>query len=591
MKDTIFFSAGRGMGIFGVVCLLAPVRRLHQLAARSLASASKTARAQGVRDGQYFIQYVGGRGCDDQYLTYTSGGRGNPAGVRIRGEPQPWSVSNRSNGRIVLTALNRSQNPLVKLSYSPSCSSKSVNVRSSRGVLSWRLNDASGGNNVFYIDALRRESCEKRGKYRGILGPNNVRKSNCRDKTLKLYNTGSKSAGSSKFKFILVENDDPTISPPPPPFPRPIPNPSQDSSPPPPPTAQPSPNPQPPTFNPDLPSYWWRTIAMNADGRTMVVQGEDGISGPSHAYVTRDGGSTWEELGGGFEPNVQTIWISSDGLTMLSAPRTGSYGIQVSRNGGRNWESIPYEGQNPDSPQRFNQFASGVLGGVVVYYAGGSDGVYQARSLTNGVGFVRSGSGFGNQPQNGVSIRGLCVSSNSEVQYAAEFGQKLLKSSDAGDTWSPLDSTPGNSQTERSWNGLACSADGSIVFPYLELIFASELKPNIYRSDDGGVLWNDVNLNRDFTPPSVSCDASCQTVIVASTSLFVSRDRGNSFQVKFGPGIPDFLPQFVPENVRAGAISGDASVIAVVTSPQQNRPGVGQVWISRDSGVTFTLSG
>lgn len=126
--------------------------------------------------------------------------------------------------------------------------------------------------------------------------------------------------------------------------------------------------------------------------------------------------------------------------------------------------------------------------------------------MTNGIGFENMDT---QSAPTGI-VKGPCASSNSQTMYAADFLQKIKKSSNGGQTWEILNSTPGTAQTHWSLGGMSCSVDASTLFTYLDSTMAAPdgsggfiMRRHRFRSDDGGDLWTSLPAMVRETFPAV----------------------------------------------------------------------------------------
>jgi hypothetical protein len=290
----------------------------------------------------------------------------------------------------------------------------------------------------------------------------------------------------------------------------------------------------------------FRSVDMSSNGQYQTFVGVSG--GRSYPFISNNYGNTWTQVTGVtgsffWNDYVVGVKISTGGnLQLIAGPRSstfsGPYGVYLSQNYGNTWSLLTANNSNLSYldasddlkviaiPKLINNFISiSHNSGVTWFDATGagarsnwrqislsSDGRYMLASVneTNQALFKSSNSGISWGSTSGILSGGFTavkISKNGQIQLAGatSFGS-LFISYDYGNTWSTSISTP------KSWLNIDMSDDA-------KYILASTNESNIYRSQDSGLSWNQIDLvsiygeNPVIGQMAISSNGEYQTMI------------------------------------------------------------------------------
>jgi photosystem II stability/assembly factor-like uncharacterized protein len=248
-------------------------------------------------------------------------------------------------------------------------------------------------------------------------------------------------------------------------------------------------------FRSDEASQSWRRLNVISGGQHMEVDPRTADT----AYVTgdnlmktTDGGTTWKGVVTNFASNVAIA--ASDPATLYAVL---SKGMSKSTDAGGTWSPV----------------MSGLYFGYYDYYGftatslaidpSNSSNVYLAKY--SGLYKTTDGGASWNRASQDRSLRSLAIDSSDGLTiYAGRETSGVIKSSDAGATWS----TTG--LIDKRVNALAMNA---------KRLYAGTGDGHVYSSDDGGVSWS--GLDDGLTRGSVSrlvVDASGQYLYAATST-------------------------------------------------------------------------
>lgn len=272
-------------------------------------------------------------------------------------------------------------------------------------------------------------------------------------------------------------------------------------------------------------STFWRSGYLSPDGQLWVI-GSDGS--PSALNISTDGGTNWTnrstELGVS-STAISGIAVSSDKLKMVVMTESGI--IKRSTDGGANWTTLTT--LSTSGTQLPNTLACSTDGSII--YAINSRTIWV--SLDSGTTWRRRMS-FpirGTGPASGW-IYDISCSADGRVAYASQYNNKIWCSQDYGSNWFMLQS-PAQIQGYAS----CMSSDGNVQY----IADFSVGTGFIWKSINKGVSWSRLNPN--------------------------ATDGGRAW--------------------RWICCSADGTVVAA-TETSLVSTGAGYIWISTDSGATFT---
>jgi photosystem II stability/assembly factor-like uncharacterized protein len=250
----------------------------------------------------------------------------------------------------------------------------------------------------------------------------------------------------------------------------------------------------------------WRLLNVNSGGQHMVVDPRTANT----AYVTgdnlmktTDGGTTWKGVVTNFASNVAIA--ASDPATLYAVL---SKGMSKSTDAGGTWSPVM-------SGLYFDYFDYyGFTASSLAIDPSNSSNVYLAKY--SGLYKTTDGGASWNRASQDRFLRSLAIDSSDGLTiYAGRETSGVIKSSDAGTTWS----TTG--LIDKRVNALAMNA---------KRLYAGTGDGHVYSSDDGGVSWS--GLDDGLTCGSVSrliVDASGQYLYAATSTgvysyLFVDQN-------------------------------------------------------------------
>ena len=262
------------------------------------------------------------------------------------------------------------------------------------------------------------------------------------------------------------------------------------------------------------PSTTYGAIAVAVDPRSPKVlfasSDADGL------FASRDGGATWQAVWS--QDGIDHIEIDPGNPDLLYA---AGYDIIRSTDGGRTWHVVN------DGPRgRLVDFlqVNPHLPGVV--YAGVQQKVLRSTDYGETWHEILEGSG----------LRMLCVDPrDSGTLYAAYY--ELLKSTDGGDSWAPIESGIPLDDRQRDLRVTALAVDphesGVLTAAVTEFVGGPG---RIYRSTDGGASWRMISRVGSWLTALFIDPVHPATVLVGTgakgslSATFLSADGGLSWE-------------------------------------------------------------
>lgn len=310
----------------------------------------------------------------------------------------------------------------------------------------------------------------------------------------------------------------------------------------------------------------YRLVGPFRGGRSAAVTGVPGK--PNLFYFGSTGGGIWESKNGGREwknisdgffggsigaievaqddPNV--IYVGGGEKTVRGNVSSG-YGIWKSENAGKTWESAGLKNSRhvpriAIHPKDHNTVYAAVLGNI--YKPTQERGVY--KSTDGGKSWRKTL--FVNQDAGAVDL--LLDPNNPRILYASTWnvrrtpyslssggdGSALWKSTDSGETWKEISKNEGFPTDTLGIIGVTVSpANSDRVWAIVE----NKEKGGVYRSDDGGDTWKNINSERKLRQRAwyytrIYADPQDEDVMyVLNVRYHKSTDGGKTFDTYNAP--------------------------------------------------------
>jgi photosystem II stability/assembly factor-like uncharacterized protein len=332
----------------------------------------------------------------------------------------------------------------------------------------------------------------------------------------------------------------------------------------------------------------YRLIGPFRGGRSAAVTGVPkqpntfyfGATGGG-VWKSDDAGNTWKNISDGYfggsigavevaqsDPNV--IYVGGGEVTVRGNVSSG-YGVWKSVDGGKTWESkglpesrhIPRMRIHPDNPE---VVYAAVLGNI--YKASTERGVYKSTDGGNTWRKVL----YVNDMAGAVDL--IIDPTNSRVIYASTWrvqrtpyslssggpGSSLWKSTDSGETWTEISSNDGFPKGTLGIIGVTVSP---VQKDRVWAIVEHKEKGGLYRSEDGGATWKQVNDERKLRQRAwyysrVYADTQdADIVYVMNVQYHRSTDGGSTFSTYNAPHGDHHDLWIAPENNQRMIIADD----------------------------------
>ncbi|MEK9750757.1 MAG: glycosyl hydrolase [Flavobacteriaceae bacterium] len=332
----------------------------------------------------------------------------------------------------------------------------------------------------------------------------------------------------------------------------------------------------------------YRLIGPFRGGRSAAVTGVPGQPNTFYfgatgggVWKSDDAGNTWKNISDGYfggsigavevaqsDPNV--IYVGGGEVTVRGNVSSG-YGVWKSVDGGKTWESkglpesrhIPRMRTHPDNP---DVVYAAVLGNI--YKASTERGVYKSTDGGNTWRKVL----YVNDMAGAVDL--IIDPTNSRVIYASTWrvqrtpfslssggpGSSLWKSTDSGETWTEISSNDGFPKGTLGIIGVTVSP---VQKDRVWAIVEHKEKGGLYRSEDGGVTWKQVNDERKLRQRAwyytrVYADTQdADIVYVMNVQYHRSTDGGSTFTTYNAPHGDHHDLWIAPENNQRMIIADD----------------------------------
>ncbi len=343
------------------------------------------------------------------------------------------------------------------------------------------------------------------------------------------------------------------------------------------------------TYNPELyDALEYRLVGPFRGGRSAAVTGVPGKPNLFYfgatgggVWKTTDGGRTWENISDGYfggsigsvavaksDPNV--IYVGGGEKTLRGNVSSG-YGVWKSVDAGKTWvksglpksRHIPRIAIHPTNP---DIVYAGVLGNI--YKPTADRGVYKS---TDG-GKTWNKVLFANNDSGAVDL--TLDPNNPRILYASTWnarrtpyslssggdGSALWKSTDSGKTWKEISKNKGFAKDTLGIIGVTVSPVNS---DRVWAIVENKEKGGVYRSDDGGETWNQLNSDRSLRQRAwyysrIYADSKdIDVVYVVNVSYHKSKDGGKNFSSFRAPHGDHHDLWIAPENPKRMIIGDD----------------------------------
>jgi photosystem II stability/assembly factor-like uncharacterized protein len=332
----------------------------------------------------------------------------------------------------------------------------------------------------------------------------------------------------------------------------------------------------------------YRLIGPFRGGRSAAVTGVPGQPNTFYfgatgggVWKSDDAGNTWKNISDGYfggsigavevaqsDPNV--IYVGGGEVTVRGNVSSG-YGVWKSVDGGKTWESkglsesrhIPRMRTHPENP---DVVYAAVIGNI--YKASTERGVYKSTDGGNTWRKVL----YVNDMAGAVDL--IIDPTNSRVLYASTWrvqrtpyslssggpGSSLWKSTDSGETWTEISSNDGFPKGTLGIIGVTVSP---VQKDRVWAIVEHKEKGGLYRSEDGGVTWKQVNDERKLRQRAwyysrVYADTQdADIVYVMNVQYHRSTDGGSTFTTYNAPHGDHHDLWIAPENNQRMIIADD----------------------------------
>ena len=335
-------------------------------------------------------------------------------------------------------------------------------------------------------------------------------------------------------------------------------------------------------------SLEYRLIGPFRGGRSAAVTGVPnqpnlfyfGATGGG-VWKTIDGGREWENISDGFfggsigaievsksDPNV--IYVGGGEKTLRGNVSSG-YGVWKSENAGKTWVSMGLDNSRHIPRLRIHPTNSDIVYAAVlgnIYKPTQDRGIY--KSTDGGKNWKKTL--FVNDQSGAVDL--VFDQNNPRILYASTWraqrtpyslssggdGSALWKSTDSGETWTEISKNEGFPKDTLGIIGVTVSPKNS---ERLWAIVEHKEKGGLYRSDDGGKKWTQVNDERKLRQRAwyytrVYADTEDEDVVyVLNVNYHKSTDGGKSFSTFNAPHGDHHDLWIAPENSNRMIIGDD----------------------------------
>lgn len=335
-------------------------------------------------------------------------------------------------------------------------------------------------------------------------------------------------------------------------------------------------------------SLEYRLIGPFRGGRSAAVTGVPGEPNLFYfgatgggVWKTTDGGRTWANISDGFfggsigavevaqsDPNV--IYVGGGEKTLRGNVSSG-YGMWKTEDAGRTWISAGLKESRHIPririhPKDHNIVYAAVLGNI--YKPSEDRGIY--KSMDGGQTWRKTL--YANDQAGAVDL--VLDPNNPRIIYASTWraqrtpyslisggeGSALWKSTDSGETWTEISKNEGFPQDTLGIMGVTVSPKNS---ERVWAIVENKEKGGLYRSDDGGKKWTEVNNERKLRQRAwyytrIYADTEDEDIVyVLNVQYHRSTDGGKTFNTFNAPHGDHHDLWIAPENSKRMIIGDD----------------------------------
>lgn len=335
-------------------------------------------------------------------------------------------------------------------------------------------------------------------------------------------------------------------------------------------------------------SMEYRLVGPFRGGRSAAVTGVPGEpnlfyfgAAGGGVWKTTDGGRTWGNISDGFfggsigaievaksDPNV--IYVGGGEKTLRGNVSSG-YGVWKTEDAGKTWTSAGLKNSRHVPRIRIHPTDANILYAAVlgnIYKPTQDRGIY--KSIDGGKSWKKTL--FVNDQAGAVDL--VLDPNNPRILYASTWrakrtpyslssggdGSALWKSTDSGETWTEISKNEGFPKDTLGIIGVAVSPKNS---QRVWAIVENKEKGGLYRSDDGGKKWTEVNSERKLRQRAwyytrLYADTEDEnTVYVLNVRYHKSTDGGKSFNTFNAPHGDHHDLWISPENSKRMIIGDD----------------------------------
>ncbi|MEX0291384.1 MAG: glycosyl hydrolase [Flavobacteriaceae bacterium] len=335
-------------------------------------------------------------------------------------------------------------------------------------------------------------------------------------------------------------------------------------------------------------SLEYRLVGPFRGGRSAAVTGVPGAPNLYYfgatgggVWKTMDGGRSWENISDGYfggsigavevaqsDPNV--IYVGGGEKTLRGNVSSG-YGIWKTVNAGKTWTSVGLKNSRHVPririhPKDHNIVYAAVLGNI--YKPTQDRGIY--KSTDGGKSWRKTL--FVNDQAGAVDL--VLDPNNPRIMYASTWrakrtpyslssggkGSALWKSTDSGESWTEISKNEGFPKDTLGIIGVTVSPKNS---ERVWAIVENKEKGGLYRSDDGGKKWTQVNSERKLRQRAwyytrVYADTEDENIVyVLNVRYHKSTDGGKTFSTFNAPHGDHHDLWISPENSKRMIIGDD----------------------------------
>jgi photosystem II stability/assembly factor-like uncharacterized protein len=310
----------------------------------------------------------------------------------------------------------------------------------------------------------------------------------------------------------------------------------------------------------------YRLLGPFRGGRSAAVTGVPGKPNLFYfgatgggVWETKNGGRTWKNLSDGFfGGSVGAIEVSTDdpnviyvggGETTVRGNVSSGYGVWKTENAGKSWKQMGLENSRHIPrirvhPKNHNIVYAAVLGNI--YKPTQDRGVY--KSTDGGTSWRKTL--FANENAGAVDL--VIDPNNPRILYASTWniqrtpyslssggdGSALWKSTDSGENWKEVSKNKGFPTDTLGIIGVTVSPVNS---DRVWAIVENKEKGGVYRSDDGGDTWTNINSERKLRQRAwyysrIYADPQDEDIVyILNVNYHKSTDGGKTYETFNAP--------------------------------------------------------